>query len=93
MTNFETVEKLIERSGNNGISLQKIHEQTGIGKKSIKWIIYNSKNIEDVNPMLHGSCKKKIRVFSFKPFDKTYIDRKKVVKYYLKKPDLNLNDG
>jgi hypothetical protein len=87
------VENLLERSGIHGVSLQKIHEQTGICKKSIKWIIYNSKNIEDVNPMLHGSCKRKIRVFCFKSFDKTYMDRKKVVKYHLKKPDLNLNDG
>ena len=93
MNKINVIETLLEISGNHGLSLQKIHDQTGICKKSIKWAIYNSKNIEDVNPILHGSYKKKMRVFFFKQFDKTYIDRKKVVKYYLKKNDLNLNNG
>ena len=76
MEKIQKVEKVLENAGRNGISLKKIHEITGMNARTIKWSIYNSTNIDDCDPMIHGSLKSRIRVFVYKPNDVSYLKRK-----------------
>lgn len=81
MQTVNIIEPLLQDAGQKGLSIRQLTNLTGISKKNLKWYIYNSKNIGDCDPNVHGSYKTKIRVFVFKPGDKSYIDqRKRVVK-------------
>ncbi len=76
MEKIQQVEKVLKNAGQNGVSLKKIHEITGMNAKTIKWCIYNSTNIEDCDPIIHGSLKSHIRVFVYKPGEIIYFKRK-----------------
>jgi hypothetical protein len=84
---MNAIENVVEKSGKYGVSMKNIHKLTGLSTNTIKWCIYNSKNITDCNPNLHGSYKQKIRVYIYQPTnDLTYIDRIKMLKTRSKKP-------
>ena len=72
---MEQLENIVEKSGKHGVSLKNIHKLTGLSTRTIKWCIYNSKNIADCDPTVHGSYKRKIRVFIYQPSELTYIKR------------------
>ena len=74
------IEQHLENAGDKGLSIRQLKKFTSLSKNQIKRIIYNSGTIYDCNPHLHGSGKKKIKVYSFKPFGfgLSYIDRKKL---------------
>jgi hypothetical protein len=82
---IERIEIVVERAGPKGISLKTIKRLTGFKLNTIKWVIYNSNNIDDCDPIVHGSLKTKIRVLLYKPHDTAYIKRKQVDKKHLKK--------
>ena len=48
----------------------------GQTKNKIKHILFHSKCVKDTDPLLHGSLKQKIHVYSFQPFECSYIKRK-----------------
>ena len=58
-----------------GLSLKRLKQILGLSKKSINYHIYNSMNIENTNPYLHGSHKQRIRVFNYTPVGKNYFKR------------------
>jgi len=78
------IENLIKNAGNNGISIKQLKSKTSLSKRNIKYFIHHSNNISDINPLTHGSCKRKINVFTFNPsavsynFKKNFKDKKKV---------------
>jgi len=76
------INTLIQNAGKHGISIRNLKKTTSLSKNSIKRIIFNSTTIQDCNPYLHGSSKRKIHVYSFKDtFDEqTYIEFKKGIK-------------
>ena len=57
------------------MSLKQLKQITGLSKKSINYHVYNSMNIENTNPFLHGSNKQKIRVFNYTQISKNYFKR------------------
>ena len=59
----------------HGMSLKQLKQITGLSKKSINYHVYNSMNIENTNPFLHGSNKQKIRVFNYTQISKNYFKR------------------
>lgn len=81
---FETIETLLKNAP-QGISKSQLSVSTGISQKGLKWFIYNSENITDCDPRIHGSYKQKIRVYVFKPSEMSYIERKKINKTRKKK--------
>ena len=81
---LKVIETLLENAP-QGLSLRQLSVKTGISQKGLKWFIYNSKNITDCDPRIHGSYKQKIRVYSFKPSEMSYIERKKINKDRKKK--------
>ena len=85
--NFKTFEKIetLLKNAPHGMSKRQLSLSTGISQKGLKWFIYNSKNIADCDPVIHGSYKQKIRVYSFKPSETSYIDTKKISKNRKKK--------
>ena len=81
------VEELLINAGDLGLSLKQLKSKLGISKRCIIHFIYNSKIIEDVNPLIYGSNKSKINVFkSCKNTEYNYIQRK-IVKRKVKKID------
>jgi hypothetical protein len=83
------IEQLLENAGECGLSIKQLKSLTDLTKNKIMRIIFNSENIDDCVPYIHGSGKIKIKVFVFKPNNITYIQRKKMIgKRNLKKTDL-----
>ncbi len=70
------IESHLKRAGEYGLSIKKLKSLTGSSKNRIKTILLNSKFVKDTNPMIHGSLKQKIRVYSYQPFETSYIKRK-----------------
>ena len=68
-----------------GLSTRQLTLKTGISQKRLKWFIYNSKNIADCDPVVHGSYRQKIRVYSFNASEISYIESKKISKNRKKK--------
>ena len=60
-----------------GLSLRQLKKITGLSKKSINYHIYNSMNIENTTPYIHGSHKQRIRVFNYTPISKKIINEKR----------------
>lgn len=60
----------------HGLSLRQLREVTGLNNNTIKYYIYTSLNIEDTDPILHGSGKVKIRVFNYSENPVNYFSRK-----------------
>ena len=86
---MEYIEELLKNANERGLSVKQLKKSTGLTKNKIIRIIFNSKNIDDCNPHVHGSGKTKIRVFVFKPSNTMYIERKKAIgKRNLKKTEL-----
>jgi hypothetical protein len=81
---LRVIETLLKNTP-QGMSTRQLSLTTGISQKSLKWFIYNSKNITDCDPRIHGSYKQKIRVYSFKPSEMSYIETKKINKNRKKK--------
>jgi len=81
---LKVIESLLKNAP-NGLSTRQLTLRTGLSQKGLKWFIYNSKNITDCDPRIHGSYKQKIRVYSFKPGEIGYIERKKINKNKKKK--------
>ena len=81
---MDFIESLLKNAP-NGLSTRQLTLRTGLSQKRLKWFIYNSKNITDCDPVIHGSYKQKIRVYSFKPSETTYIETKKISKNRKKK--------
>ena len=80
-----TVIETLLKNAPRGLSKSQLSLKTGISQKRLKWFIYNSKNITDCDPVIHGSYKKKIKVYSFKPSETTYLNAKKIGKNKQKK--------
>ena len=67
MIHFENpVEHVLKDKGPYGLSLKEIEYLLGVDRRRIMHHIFQSKNIDRTDPLLHGSLKKKIRVFKFK---------------------------
>ena len=60
----------------HGLSLRQLRKFTGLNNNAVKYYIYTSLNIEDTDPVLHGSGKVKIRVFNYTNISKKYFARK-----------------
>ena len=60
----------------HGLSLRQLRNVTGLRNNMIKYYIYTSLNIEDTDPVLHGSGKVKIRVFNYNKTPVNYFSRK-----------------
>ena len=92
---MEQIETLIENAGERGISIKQLKFKTKLPKRTLNHFIYNSKNIDDCNPLLHGSCKNKIHVFIYKPSEIIYrlknIQKLKKIKENLSKENLNID--
>jgi len=71
------IEILLKYAGEYGLSIRQLKNKTGLSKNNIKRLLFQSKNVKDCNPLVHGSCKRKINVYSFQPFEISYIKRKK----------------
>ena len=72
------VEELLCGAGEHGLSIKQLKTKTGLSKNKIKTILFHSKNVKDTDPILHGSFKTKIHVYSFQPFQISYIKRKMI---------------
>lgn len=72
------VEELLCGAGEHGLSIKQLKKKTGLSKNKIKTILFHSKNVKDTDPILHGSGKQKIHVYSFQPFQISYIKRKMI---------------
>ena len=81
---FKNLENLLKNAP-QGLSIRQLVSKTGLSQKGLKWFIYNSKNIADCNPLIHGSYKQKIRVYIFKPSEMSYIESQKIGKNKRKK--------
>ena len=73
-----TIIESLLKNAPQGLSSRQISVKTGLSQKRLKWFIYNSKNIADCDPVVHGSYKRKIRVYVFKPSEIGYIESKKI---------------
>ena len=73
----------------SGLSLKQLKQITGLSKKSINYHIYNSMNIENTNPYLHGSHKQRIRVFNYTPVGKNYFKRSEKQNKTITENDVN----
>ena len=72
----KTIESLLKDAGKHGLSIKQLKRKSGLSKNKVKEILFHSKCVKDTDPLLHGSLKKKIHVYSFQPFEATYIKRK-----------------
>lgn len=70
------IESHLKQAGEYGLSIKKLKSLTNTSKNRIKTILLNSKFVKDTNPIIHGSLKQKIRVYSYEPFECSYIKRK-----------------
>ena len=59
------VEEYLKVFHGQGRSMRQIKGELGLTKRNILWYLYNSKNIQDTNPLLHGSGRFKIRVYNY----------------------------
>jgi len=96
MEQIKQIENLLENAGERGLSYKQMCKITNFSRKKIQFFIFKSMNIQDCNPIIHGSGQNKIRVFVFKPGDLNnpclnYIQQKKLHKFYLKKSDNNID--
>ena len=82
---METIEHLLERAGQQGLSTKCLISQTGLSKRKVLFYIFHSKNIEDCNPLIHGSGKRQIHVFVYNPNKHSYKVRKEMLKRHLRK--------
>jgi len=74
-------------------SVKQLQTKLNLPKKTIKYYIYTSKHITDVDPLKYGSLKKKINVYQFNPkINKlNYVQFKKYLKLRKKKEILTEN--
>ena len=77
---MEIVESLLLDAGKKGLSMRQLKNETDFSKRTIFYFILNSKNINYIDPQVHGSFKKKINVFVYKPSDCTLINKIKEIK-------------
>jgi len=70
--------KVEEALSKSELSIKQLKKILKLSKNEIKYYIYISKNIGDVNPLLYGSCKSKIKVYKWIESDLSYIKRKKI---------------
>ena len=70
------VEAVLQVYGDRGLSIRQLKQITELPKRKIKSHIYNSMFIEDTSPLIHGSCKTKIRVFNYNVLENNYFKRK-----------------
>ena len=77
---MEIIENLLLDAGKLGLSMRQLKIKTGFSKRTINFFILNSKNINHIDPYIHGSFKKKIYVFVYKPSETTLINKFKVRK-------------
>ena len=71
---------MLENAGKHGLSIKQLKNKTGLSKNNIKHLLFHSKNVKDTEPYIHGSNKRKIHVYSFEPFEISYIKRKLIKK-------------
>jgi len=74
------LDSLLENAGKHGLSIKQLKNKTGLSKNNIKHLLFHSKNVKDTEPYIHGSNKRKIHVYSFEPFEISYIKRKLIKK-------------
>jgi len=77
---MESIENLLLDAGKMGLSMRQLKIKTGFSKRTIIFFILNSKNINHIDPYIHGSFKKKIYVFVYKPSESTLINKIKETK-------------
>ena len=70
------VEELLKNAGKHGLSIKQLKTKSGLSKKNVKRILFHSNFVKDTDHYLHGSGKQKIHVFSYQPFQVSYIKRK-----------------
>jgi hypothetical protein len=61
------IEHILKDKGPRGLSLRQLSFLTGSPIHRVKYHIYNSMQIKDCEPFIHGSYKSKIRVFCYTP--------------------------
>lgn len=74
----EIVEALFKNAGQKGLSIRHLKQKTGLSKNAVKRIIFNSKNIFDCPPSIHGSYKQKIHVYVYTPSELMYKHKKEI---------------
>lgn len=70
------VETLLKNKGPRGLSIRQLSYLMGVDKRRVRYHIYHSTNVADTEPILHGSLKAKINVYSYTPDTKKYYLRK-----------------
>jgi len=70
------VERILKDKGQCGLSLRQLSLLMGVDTRRVKYHIYNSMNVKDCEPIVHGSLKNKIRVFCYTPEEQKYYNRK-----------------
>ena len=88
------VEEFLKNAGEHGLSIKQLKTKTGLSKNNVKRILFHSKFVKDTDPYIHGSGKQKIHVFSYQPFQVSYIKRKlmkHVKKDVIKAPSKKMN--
>jgi hypothetical protein len=76
-TGINPVEFILKDLNIKGLSLKGLKRVSGLPKRTILWHIYNSKFIENTDPLIHGSRKSKISVYNYTPVEMGYFKRKK----------------
>ena len=61
------VDRILKDKGPSGLSLKQLSLLLGVDYRRVKYHIYNSSNIMNTNPRIHGSGKCKIKVFNYTP--------------------------
>ena len=56
------METLLQNAGKHGLSIKQLKKKTGLSKNNVKRLLFESKNVKDTDPFLHGSNKRKIHV-------------------------------
>ena len=59
------METLLQNAGERGLSIKQLKVLLKKSTKAVKRDIYNSDCVKRTNPLLHGSGKQRIRVFSY----------------------------
>ena len=70
------VEIVLKNKGPRGLSMRHLILNLGVDRRRVNYHIFNSTNVMDTPPSLHGSGKSKIRVFNYTPETKNYFDRR-----------------
>ena len=70
------VEEFLKNAVEHGLSVKQLKTKSGLSKNNVKRILFHSNFVKDTDPYLHGSGKQKIHVYSYQPFEATYIKRK-----------------